>query len=281
VFQENMHCGDQEDHPNHHDYRMATTSTVTPNMTLEELVKFMDVAVASKYGNDLSNFTHVITDDVRSTLESFKTDLQNTLPRQIRSVVQQVQGEAQGKQLDLAHSTPYMVSPGNSGVLANMSTPHPGNTSGNAIYIDVNSPYPWSTSMGNLGFFPTASIPYLGGASTLVKAGVPAHTTQPNPGVSPNFQQPYYETMVYRPNITPMGTGVPHGPIPDILFPRTPAYATPNPQVEGDNEGFRDQIARTLWVFGFTPKGRARSYQKPYPSTLTRFHIHGVSGYQI
>jgi hypothetical protein len=68
----------------------ATTSTVTPNMTPEELVKFMDVAVASKYGNDLSNFTRVITDDVRSPLESFKTDLQNTMPRQIRSVLQQV-----------------------------------------------------------------------------------------------------------------------------------------------------------------------------------------------
>jgi hypothetical protein len=54
---------------------MATTSTVTPNTTPEELVKFMDVAVASKYGNDLSNFMHVITDVVRSTLESFKTDL--------------------------------------------------------------------------------------------------------------------------------------------------------------------------------------------------------------
>jgi hypothetical protein len=66
---------------------MATTSTVTPHMTHEELVKFMDVAVASKYGNGLSNLTRVITDDVRSTLESFKTDLQNTLPRQIRSVV--------------------------------------------------------------------------------------------------------------------------------------------------------------------------------------------------
>jgi hypothetical protein len=50
----------------------------------------MDVAVASKYGNDLSNFMCVITDEVRSTLESFKTDLQNTLPRQIRSVVRQV-----------------------------------------------------------------------------------------------------------------------------------------------------------------------------------------------
>jgi hypothetical protein len=54
----------------------------------------MDVAVASKYGNNLSNLMRVITDDVHSTLESFKTDLQNTLPRQIRSVVQEVQGEA-------------------------------------------------------------------------------------------------------------------------------------------------------------------------------------------
>jgi hypothetical protein len=31
------------------------------------------------------------------------------------------------------------------------------------------------------------------------------------------------------------------------------------------NEGVRDHIARTLREFGFTPKGRARSYQKPYP----------------
>jgi hypothetical protein len=70
--------------------------------------------------------------------------------------------------------------------------------------------------------------------------------------------------MAYGPNIPPMGTGVPHGPIPDILFLRTPAYASPNPQVDGDNEGVRDQIARTLWEFGFTPKGQPRSYQKPY-----------------
>jgi hypothetical protein len=32
--------------------------------------------VASKYGNDLSNPTHVITNDVRSTLEIFKTGRQ-------------------------------------------------------------------------------------------------------------------------------------------------------------------------------------------------------------
>jgi hypothetical protein len=62
-----------------------------------------------------------------------------------------------------------------------------------------------------------------------------------------------------------MGTGVPHGPILDILFPGTPACVTPNPQVDGDSKGVRDQIAGTLREFGFTPKEWARSYQKPYP----------------
>jgi hypothetical protein len=72
----------------------TATPTVTPNLTPEELVKFMDVAVASKYGNNLTNITHTITEEVRSTLDTFKTDLQNTLPQQIRSVVQQVHGES-------------------------------------------------------------------------------------------------------------------------------------------------------------------------------------------
>jgi hypothetical protein len=62
-----------------------------------------------------------------------------------------------------------------------------------------------------------------------------------------------------------MGTGVPHGPSPNILFPRTLAYITPNPRVNGEmNEGVRDQIARMLKEFGFMPKGRATSFQKPY-----------------
>jgi hypothetical protein len=72
--------------------------------------------------------------------------------------------------------------------------------------------------------------------------------------------------MAYCPNIPPMGTGVPHGPIPDIFFPRTPAYVTPNPRIEGEvNDGVRNQIARTLREFRFTPKCWARFDQKPYP----------------
>jgi hypothetical protein len=168
---------------------MATAApTVTPNLTPEELVKFMDVAVASKYGNNLTNLTRTITKEVRSNFDAFKTDLQNTLPRQIRSVVQQVHGESQGKQPDLEPSTPYPGStsalsntgtlypgnttascnPGNTtascnpGNIASTSTLHPGNTSGNVIYVDASSPYPGGL-MRNPSTSLAANLPYPGG----------------------------------------------------------------------------------------------------------------------
>jgi hypothetical protein len=88
--------------------------------------------------------------------------------------------------------------------------------------------------------------------------------------------------MAYSPNIPPTGMGVPHSPILDIFFPRTPAYVTPNPRVEGEvNDGVRDQITRTLREFRFTPKGRARSYQKPYPEYFDMIPYPRVSEYQI
>jgi hypothetical protein len=106
---------------------------------------------------------------------------------------------------------------------------------------------------------------YPGGASTSGNPGFPSHATPTNP--NPNFQQSYYQTMAYGPNIPLTGTGVPHGPIPDIFGnTRTPAYVTPNPRVEGEvNDGVRDEIASPLRELGFTLKGRSRSYQKPYP----------------
>jgi hypothetical protein len=156
------------------------------------------------------------------------------------------------------------TAPGNLGNIASTSILHPGNTSGNVIYFDVSSSYPGGILMGNPGSSLTANLPYLGGASTSGNSGFPAHTTPTNPNL--NFQQPYCQTMAYGPNIPPTGTGVPHGPISDIFFPRTPAYVTPNLRVEGEvNDGVRDQIARTLREFGFTPNGWARSYQKLYP----------------
>jgi hypothetical protein len=55
--------------------------------------------------------------------------------------------------------------------------------------------------MGNLGTSLTANLPYLGSAFTLGFQGFPAHTTPINP--NPNFQQLYYQTMAYGPNIPP------------------------------------------------------------------------------
>jgi hypothetical protein len=187
----------------------TTTSMVTPNLTLEEFVKFIDVVVASKYKNDLMNFTHTITEEVHSIIDTFKTDLQNMLPWQIRLVVQQVQGESQDKQPVVEPSTPYpgstsapgntitlysgnTTAPGNPGNIASTTTLDLGDTSGNVIYIDASSPYLGSVLMGNPGSFLTANLPYPGGTSTLGNPRFPAHTTLTNP--NPNFQQGYCYT---------------------------------------------------------------------------------------
>jgi hypothetical protein len=156
------------------------------------------------------------------------------------------------------------TAPGNLCNIASTITLHLGNTLGNVIYVDTSSSYPGGVKMGNPGSSLTANLPCLGSASTSGNPQFPAHTTPTNP--NPIIQQPYYQTMAYGPNIPPTGTGVPHGHVPDIFFPRALAYVTPNLRVEGEvNDGVRDQITRTLREFGFTPKGWARSYQKPYP----------------
>jgi hypothetical protein len=59
---------------------MTTTPIVTSNLTPKELVKLVDVLVASKYSTDLTQFTCKIPNDMCNTLESFKTNLHNTLP---------------------------------------------------------------------------------------------------------------------------------------------------------------------------------------------------------
>jgi hypothetical protein len=107
------------------------------------------------------------------------------------------------------------TAPGNPSNIASTSILHLGNTLDNVIYIDASSPYLGGVSMGNPSSSLTANLPYPGGASTSCNPGFPAHTTPTNP--NPNFQQPYYQTMAYGPNIPPTGMGVLYGPIPDIF----------------------------------------------------------------
>jgi hypothetical protein len=157
---------------------------------------------------------------VHSTLDTFKTDLQNTLPRQIRSVVQQDHGESQGKQLYLEPSTPYPSStsaPGNTCTLypsnttasgnpsniASTSTLHPGNISGNVIFVDASSPYPGDVSMGKLGTSPTANLPYLGARPLQVTQGflLSLHRPTQTQTFSNRVTKPWLTVPTYLPRV--------------------------------------------------------------------------------
>jgi hypothetical protein len=87
--------------------------------------------------------------------------------------------------------------------------------------------------------------------STVVRTGGVGAT------VNPNFQQPYYQATIYGPNLQP---------VLDPYYTRTPAapLATEGAQ-PGMTESVREQVARMLREFGLEPRGRAKTYQKPYP----------------
>jgi uncharacterized protein YjaG (DUF416 family) len=63
------------------DTAVATSTKVNAQLSPEDLVHMVDVSMASKYGADLTQFTRVVAEDMRNTLDAFKTDLNNNLPR--------------------------------------------------------------------------------------------------------------------------------------------------------------------------------------------------------
>jgi hypothetical protein len=196
---------------------VAPSTTVNSHLSPEDLMQMVDVSVASKYGADLTQFTWVMAEDMRSTFNMLKQDLSNYLSKQVRALVQQINGEAQRKCIEGTYAGPNPNSPagqGNPGTLANAN--------------------------------------------------------QPSSGVNLNMQQPFYQTMACSPNMPPTRSVVPHGPMPDVLFPRTLATNTYHVGIDRVENGsvanrVSEQIARTLREFGFAPKGCARAYQKPYP----------------
>jgi hypothetical protein len=81
--------------------------------------------------------------------------------------------------------------------------------------------------------------------------------------------------MAYRLNMPPMGNNNPHGPVPDVLFPRTPAYGAPNTRTDGEMaDGVRDQIPRMLREFGFHPEVMLKPTRNLTQSTSIPYHIH-------
>jgi hypothetical protein len=84
--------------------------------------------------------------------------------------------------------------------------------------------------------------------------------------------------MAYEPNISPMGSGVSHGPVPDVLFPRTLAPNTPNVRQDGDmTDKVREHIVRTLREFGFTQRDVLGHIKSHIQIILTLFCTQEVS----
>jgi hypothetical protein len=110
------------------------------------------------------------------------------------------------------------------------------------------------------------------GASTATRHGnhgMMVNVSLPGQGGSSNLPQPFYQTMAYRPQMSPLGSGPSYGPIPNVLFPRTPAPNTQHIGIDrfqdgAMNDGVKEHIPQMFSKFGFTPMGCARAYQKPY-----------------
>jgi hypothetical protein len=73
--------------------------------------------VASKYDADLAQLTRVLAEDLRKMMDTFRHDLDDNLPRQIRSVVKEVIHNVQGKRTaDVASMPTPQVTPPRGGV---------------------------------------------------------------------------------------------------------------------------------------------------------------------
>jgi hypothetical protein len=89
------------------DTTMSSSSKVNSlSLTPEELVHLVDVSVTSKYGANLAPLSRILAEDMRSTLNSFRYDLDNNLPKQIHLVVKEVMGNVEGERASKSGSPP-------------------------------------------------------------------------------------------------------------------------------------------------------------------------------
>jgi hypothetical protein len=102
----------------------ASSMMVVTPLSPEDLVHMVDVSIVSKYRVDLTQFMLEVAEDMRNTLDAFKHDLESSLPRQVWTLVQQINGEVQGKRVEASSAIPspgLTVGQGNQGILVNVS----------------------------------------------------------------------------------------------------------------------------------------------------------------
>lgn len=265
--------------------KIASPNSSAPHVTevsrpicTEGIAHLIDTSVASKFGTGMTHMAREISDSFTSKLDEFKDqfnkNFENNLPRQVRSIMLQINDEQRGKQpvrlenncVSLPNTTVPITS-------ASAMLPH---TSLNNNQSSQN--YIGNSANNFMPAFLNSTV------NSTVATSVPPNLSSNNRsvGFNSNFQQPFYQTVAYcTPPLPPTGTGVPYGPVPDAYFNKTPqttpysslpelpphTHVAPVPQNNflQPFEAFKDQIASMLREFGLEPKGRARAYQKPYP----------------
>jgi hypothetical protein len=63
------------------DTATASGSKVNSHLSTEDFAPIVDISVASKRGEDLTQFTRVMAEDMRKTFDALKQDLSSSLPR--------------------------------------------------------------------------------------------------------------------------------------------------------------------------------------------------------
>jgi hypothetical protein len=82
------------------DTAKASTSKVNSVFLLPEyLVHLVGISVTNRDGADLAQLTQAMGEDVCNTLDTFRRNFDNSMPRQIQSIVKEVMGNIEGKRV--------------------------------------------------------------------------------------------------------------------------------------------------------------------------------------
>lgn len=243
-------------------------SEVNKPICSDDLASLIDVSVANKFGADLTHMAHTITeslsDKIASFKEQFNKDIENSLPRQVRSVLLQINDEHREKQ-PMSHDN-----------VNSASLPSSASASAGALPASL-LPHDNSAGRNINGVSAGGSTPSVTNFIVPVVSSQSCNTSTPSAGYfNYNFPQPYYETTSYStPLLAPSSTvgyastAPQHMPQVVSTSPSLPHHSYVAPTSQNNraqpNESFKEQLANMLREFGFEPRGRARAYQKPYP----------------
>lgn len=131
--------------------RGASTSNknVSSSLTCEEPARMIDTSIASKYGVDVMEITCMISEGLRNSFHAFssefKQDITNNMPRQIRSIVQQIKEEGQGKR---ATNSPCTPSFGRAVVPNTMDVSAKGTNGSSVANFNLQQPYYQTVAYG-------------------------------------------------------------------------------------------------------------------------------------